>query len=187
MIDKSMMLDVTDIDDTDPDGWIERKNDFYVPKYGNAVLYCGRTFCFSPKCLQFQKCPIGKIVSVVYKREDTQKILYFRYYNFKELRSLPQSGSKHFYYEKCSVMMKNGKNSLIALDKINGDRQLLGNALVGRSVQKGFKSNDCGHTSFKYYRGKIVAFNDNKYYSIIYADGDKEDVDEKEVVKILKN
>ena len=70
---------------------------------------------------------------------NTKKDKYFRYYNFKELRSIPQSRSKHFYYEKCSVMMKNVKNSLIALDKINGDRQLLGNALVGRSVQKGFK------------------------------------------------
>jgi hypothetical protein len=61
------LQDLTD-NERDVDGWVVKRSNFHVKKFGNAVLYCGRTFKFHAKTEQFKTTPVGKIVDVVQKK-----------------------------------------------------------------------------------------------------------------------
>jgi hypothetical protein len=167
---------------------VTKRSNFHVDRYGNAVLYCGRTFQFSAKSEQYKITPFGKIVDVVKKsKNSTDNCLYFKYYNHKEHRTPPPPASSMWKYEKCSSLMKVNKNNpLITLDAKNGCKELLGFALLNRKIQKRFKSwDDKNKAVFRFYLGTINNFADG-LYSVLYEDGDFEQLDEKEVVKLLK-
>jgi hypothetical protein len=91
------------------DGWVIKRKNFYVGRYGNAALYCGRTFKFLEKTEQHKTVPVGKIVDVVQKQNSTDKALYFKFYNHHDHRTPPPSGSLMWKYEKCIMFMSTNK------------------------------------------------------------------------------
>jgi hypothetical protein len=187
------LQDLTD-NERDVDGWVVKRSNFHVKKFGNAVLYCGRTFKFHEKTEQFKTTPVGKIVDVVQRKSSSDKDLYFRYYNH-DLHRKPKSDM--WKYEKCAVLMNTSKtNSIITLDQKNGSINLFGYALINRKIQKGYKlEDDKGKYLLdenkkhlmSYYYGTIDSFDsaDGKY-SVTFEDGDTDRFDKHEILPLLK-
>jgi hypothetical protein len=187
------LQDLTD-NEGDVDGWVVKRNNFHVKKFGNAVLYCGRTFRFHDKAEQFKTTPTGKIVDVVQRKTGIDKELYFRYYNH-DLHRKPKSDM--WKYEKCAVLMNTSKtNSIITLDPKNGSNNLFGYALLNRKIQKGFKlENEKGKylldenkkQIMSYYFGTIDSFDSEEgKYSVTFEDGDKDRFDQSTILPLLK-
>lgn len=72
-------------------------------------------------------------------------------------------------------------NKATIYDISNWAKGLVGNALVGRTVRKGFT---IGKTII-FFRGVVKGFK-NSLYRIEYEDGDGEELCQEEVVQILK-
>jgi hypothetical protein len=160
-----------------------------VARQGYASLYCGRTFKCSAKLSEKHNiAPFGKIVAVVQKAIKVTKddqLLYFKYYNHVEHRSIPPSNSDKWKYVKCNEFMKT--NPIITLDAKNGTTGLTGHALQNRKVHNRFADFDdnCKSPTWGFYNGNIDSF-DGEYYNVTYEDNDFEQYTEKEILDILK-
>jgi len=144
------------------------------------VLYCGRIFSIVNNANNNQIG--GKIVSIEYKKNDPSKILYFKFYDNLKYRAPPSSHSSSWEHVLCSkIMSTDANNKAIIHDISNWAKGLVGNALVGRTVRKGFTI----EKKLNFFKGVVKGFK-NSLYRIEYEDGDGEELCQEELVQILK-
>jgi hypothetical protein len=171
-----------------------KKSKFYVEKFGNAVLYVGRTFNFIKKyakkgAFDSEIFCVGKIVSVVFKKTDPKKLLHFKFYNHN---THPQiTDSTEFGYALCASFMSSvEKVRMVEFESLNGTKKFLGSSLVGRRISKPFPrtSNFSNKVYYRFYSGIIKSYDEiMKLYKVDYPeDDDTEDLYEKELLQYLK-
>ena len=153
----------TDEENIDDNGWITKKSKFNVPSYGNVALYIGRILHTTTSSTKL------KVNSVVFKKVDKDKAMYFKCFNVDAHRTAPPPNSDSWTYLLCTVIMGNRKSNSYQLSE---SKQLDGYSLVGRNIIKDFHG-----TKFK---GKIVSY-DKSYgmYGIVYEDNDEEELNMK--------
>lgn len=181
--------ELTDNDNEDPDGWIVKRSNFAVIKYGNAAIFVGRTFSIIEENMTRARVSFGKevkhgiIISVVCKKHSTT--LYFRGYDNKQFRTVPTSTNSCWWTIECAALMNTSvkkkivewDDTLTATGRFKGVQGFLGEGMIGRRILKPFGG--------RYYSGKIVSYSSN-YYGILYSDGDSEDLNEKAMLTYLR-
>lgn len=185
--------DETDWDETDSKGFVRKRSDFNVPKYGNAAIYIGQEF----KVMEaFKKhanfvfpdgkiMERGKIASVLAKKIDrgetsssSDEVLYFTYYDLDKHRHPPPTGSSDWKYVKCEDFLTiNVKKKMV---KWTADKDVTGVRLIGRRVCIQW-SND------KFYRGTITNYkSSNNSYQVSFDDGDEKEYKENKIFNSLR-
>lgn len=175
----------TDVEDVDHRGFIEKRTDFVVPKFGNAALCVGKTFTVLPGYAQHELFTVTEdhrikngIIGSVFIKANNQdpKKLWFGIYDADKNRRPPKRESDEWKFAKCEdFMTTNSKRRMIKWNNSN----FIGEALVGRRVCKLWGNG-------KYYRGTIVAFRGNKKYLIRFDDGDEASYHENSVIDMLR-
>ena len=181
-------------DTENEDGWYKKKRNFYVEKFGNSVLYIGRTFHVLKKYLKklafcSEKFSSGKIVAVVTKIDDERQKLYFKFFN--HINCSNTSVSTEYGYVLCaSLMSSDEKVRMVEFEAKNGTKKFIGSCLIGRRISKPFKkeSNASNTIHTRFYSGFIQSYDlKSKLYHIHYPDdSDEEDLYEKELLQYLK-
>lgn len=117
----------------------------------------------------------GRILSIVCKREDQNK-LFFKFYDYKKYRT-PPTTEDHYGYILCSGFMTNDVKKILI--EWEGPKEFTGKALIGRKVQRKFSDG--------FFTGTIRSYDSGaKLYSIQYDDGDYEETTERTILSILK-
>jgi len=166
------MEELTDYE-TKHNGWIDRKSNFNVPNYGNACIFSRRTFRFVSNDKE-----VGKIMGIVCKVNERDK-LFFKYYNPDKHRVPPTDPqSESWLYASCEEFMSKKRNSII---QWVGPKIANGATLIGRRVKRRFSVND----KFRWYSGTICSY-DKPHYKVDYIDGDKDELTEAQMLKMLK-
>ena len=116
-------------------------------------------------------------MGIVCKFDEPGK-LFFKYYNHVKHRvppADPQSDS--WLYAPCEEFMSTKKNSIIQWD---GPKIANGATLIGRRVKRRFRVEG----KFRWYSGTIYSY-DNGLYKVTYTDGDKDELKESQMLKML--
>lgn len=185
--------DETDWEDVDEEGFVKKRANFIVPKYGNAALYIGQEF----KVMEAFKnhtnfvfpdgriMERGKVAFVVAKKmahinssSSNDDLLYFTYYDMDQHRHPPPKGSSDWKYAKCEEFLTtNAKKKMV---KWAVGQDVKGDRLIGRRVCIEWYND-------KFYRGTITKYKpSNNSYQVSFDDGDEKDYKENKILTSLR-
>jgi hypothetical protein len=180
--DKAYDSDRTNIKKEDNEGWIEKRRNFNVPRYGNAAMYIKKHFMtrdkknFTYQTNKEKDAPlfVGKVISVVFNKKN-EDYLHFKFHSVNEPTIFGYYPCEHFMcakskshvtfinrVEDATATKNSTKTSALVLD---------GEGLVGRSIKKLFTLDD---GTEQYFTGKIISYNkQTKEYIVNYNDGEQ--------------